>query len=61
MEYIVLAGAIVLLIAFIMGSEYISSRKYQKNYLEKIYQSYGTAPERDYKEGEMEHIKMYYL
>lgn len=61
MEYIVLAGAIVLLIALIMGSEYVSSRKYQKNYLEKIYRSYGMVSERNYKEGEMEHIKMYYL
>lgn len=61
MEYIVLAGAIVLLIALIMGSEYVSSRKFQKNYLEKIYQSYGTVSERVYKEGEMEHIRMYYL
>ena len=61
MEYIVLAGAIVLLIALLMGSEYLSSRKYQKNYLEKIYQSYGAASEREYKEGEMEHIRMYYL
>lgn len=61
MEYIVLAGAIVLLIVALMGSEYISSRKYQKNYLEKIYRSYGMAPEREYKEGKMEHIRMYYL
>lgn len=61
MEYIVLAGAIVLLIVALMGSEYISSRKYQKNYLEKLYQSYGTVPGREYKEGEMEHIRMYYL
>lgn len=61
MEYIVLAGAIVLLIVLLMGSEYVSGRKYQKNYLEKIYQSYGAVPEREYKEGEMEHIRMYYL
>lgn len=61
MEYIVLAGAIVLLIVLFMGNEYLSSRKFQKNYLEKVYQSYGTTSERSYKEGEMEHIKMYYL
>lgn len=61
MEYVVLAGAIVLLIALLMGSEYISGRKYQRNYMTKLYQSYGTPSGRGYKEGEMEHIKMYYL
>ena len=61
MEYIVLSCAIVLLIAFLMGAEYISSRNYQKKLLESIYQSYGTTSERSYKPGEMEHIGMYYL
>lgn len=61
MEYIVLAGAIVIMVVLIMGSEYLSSRKYQRNYLEKIYRSYGEPSDRVYKEGEMEHIRMYYL
>ena len=60
MDYIVLAGVLVLFIVLFMGSEYISSRRYQKRYLENIYKDYGTAPERDYKAGEMEHIAMYY-
>ena len=51
----------MLLIAFLMGAEYISSRKYQNKLLESIYHSYGTASERNYKAGEMEHIGMYYL
>ena len=61
MDYIILAGAIVLLIAFLMGAEYISSRNYQKNLLANIYQNYGTTSERSYKAGEMEHIGMYCL
>lgn len=61
MEYIILSGAIVLLIVFLMGAEYISSRNYQKKLLESIYQSYGTTSDRSYKPGEMEHIGMYYL
>ena len=60
MDYIILAGVLVLFIVLFMGSEYISSRKYQKKFLENIYQSYGTVSERDYKTGEMEHISMYY-
>lgn len=60
MEFIILAGAIVLLIVLLMGAEYISSRNYQKNFLRKIYRSYGTTPERSYKADEMEHIGMYY-
>lgn len=61
MDYIILAGAIVLLIVLLMGKEYISSRKYQNRFLESIFQSYGTTSERSYKAGEMEHIGMYYL
>ena len=60
MDYIILAGVLVLFIVLFMGSEYMSNRKYQKRYLENIYKSYGTVPERDYKAGEMEHIAMYY-
>ena len=60
MDYIILAGVLVLFIVLFMGSEYISSRKFQKRYLENIFGSYGTAPERDYKTGEMDHIAMYY-
>ena len=61
MDFIILSGVLVLFIVLFMGNEYVSTRKYQKKYLEKIYQSYGTVPERDYKAGEMEHIGMYYL
>lgn len=61
MDYIILAGVLVLFIVFFMCSEYVSNRRYQKRYLEGIYQSYGTASERNYKAGELEHIAMYYL
>ena len=61
MDYIILAGVLVLFIVLFMGNEYVSTRKYQKKFLEKIYNSYGMIPERDYKAGEMEHIGMYYL
>lgn len=61
MEYLVLAGAIILIIVLIMGNEYISSRNLQKKYLENLYRSYGTVPERNYKAGELEHIMSYYL
>ena len=61
MEYIVLVGVLVLFIVLFMGNEYISTRRYQKKYLENIYQSYGTPSERSYKVGDMEHIAMYYL
>lgn len=61
MDYIILAGVLVLFIVFFMCSEYVSNRRYQKRYLEGIYQSYGTASERNYKTGELEHIAMYYL
>ena len=60
MDYIILAGVLVLFIVLFMGSEYASSRKYQNKYLENIYKSYGTDSERNYKAGEMEHISMYY-
>lgn len=61
MDFIILAGAVMLLIVLLMGKEYIGSQKYRRQLLEKLYQSYGEVPERDYKAGEMEHIGMYYL
>lgn len=61
MEYIVLAGAIFLLIALLMGKEYLNVRSFRKMSLERLYQSYGTVSEREYKYGEMEHIQKYYL
>ena len=61
MEYIVFVGVLVLVIVLLMGNEYISTRRYQKKYLENLYQSYGTSSERSYKAGDMEHIAMYYL
>lgn len=61
MDYVILAGAIVLVIALLMGKEYLSSRDYQRKFLENIYQKYGTTSERSYKAGELEHIGMYYL
>ena len=61
MEFIILAGVLVLFIVLFTGNEYVSTRKYQKKFLEKIYNSYGMIPKRDYKAGEMEHIGMYYL
>lgn len=60
MEYIVLAGAIVLLILFLMGNEYLNSRAFRRQYLARVYGSYAAAPERNYREGEMEHIRMYW-
>ena len=60
MEYIILAGAIVLVIVLIMVKEYFSSISYRNKVLHQIYLSYGTPAERSYKAGEMEHIGMYY-
>lgn len=61
MEYIVFAGAVFLLIALLMGAEYLNSRRFQRQSLDKLYQSYGMLSERRYKSGEMEQIQKYYL
>lgn len=55
------AGAIFILIALLMGKEYLNSRDFRKKSLEILYQNYGMASERIYKAGEMEHIQEYYL
>lgn len=60
MEYLIFAGAMVLLIVLIMGKEYLNSRAYRRRFLEKIYQSYGSPADRKYGPEELEHIKMYY-
>lgn len=61
MEFLVLAGAILLMIVVIMGKEYFNSRAFQRRALKQIYESYGCPPKREYKAGEMEHIRKYYL
>ncbi len=61
MEGLVLAGMILFLIVLIMGKEYINSKSFHKYNLQRIYSSYGMASEREYKEGELEHIRKYYL
>ncbi len=60
MEYLVLAGALLLLGVLVMGKEYLNSKSYHRKILEKLYQSYGTLAERSYGPGELEHIKVYY-
>lgn len=61
MESLVLAGMIVFLIVLIMGKEYLNSRSFRKQNLERVYQNYGKEPERTYTTGELEHIQKYYL
>ena len=58
MEYLILAGAMVIFVVLVMGKEYLNSKKYRKKILDKLYQSYGTPAERNYKPGEMDHIMM---
>lgn len=60
MEYLILSGAMVIFVVLVMGKEYLNSKKYRKKILDKLYQSYGTPAERNYKPGEMDHIMMYY-
>lgn len=55
-----MAGAMVIFVVLVMGKEYLNSKKYRKKILDKLYQSYGTPAERNYKPGEMDHIMMYY-
>ena len=55
-----MAGAMVIFVVLVMGKEYFNSKKYRKKILDKLYQSYGTPAERNYKPGEMDHIMMYY-
>lgn len=55
-----MAGAMAIFVVLVMGKEYLNSKKYRKKILDKLYQSYGTPAERNYKPGEMDHIMMYY-
>ena len=59
MDDIILVGVIVLVIALLMGSEYRNAKKARRLFLDRLYQSYGTFPEREYQAGEMDHIAMY--
>lgn len=60
MEYIILAAALFVMIVLIMGKEYLNTRAFRRKVLEKVFQSYGTLPERTYKAEELEHICYYF-
>lgn len=60
MEYVLMAGALVLLTVLIMGKEYLNSRICQKKQLEKLYEGYGRFSERKYGAAELSHIQSYY-
>lgn len=59
MDYIIISGVIVLAIALLMGSEYRNAKRARGQCLDRLYQSYGTFPDREYRAGELEHIAMY--
>ena len=61
MEYIYLICALLLLFLFIMGKEYLTSKRREKVFIKRLYDQYGMPKEREYQAGELdEHIAMYY-
>ena len=61
MEYLFFASAIFLLIALLMGKEYLAGKKRQKMFERSLYEKYGMSKEREYRTGELdEHIAMYF-
>ncbi len=61
MEYVILAGVMLLFIVLIMIKGYLDSRQEQKRFEKKLFERYGEPVEREYKSGELdEHIAMYY-
>lgn len=61
MEYFILAVAMLLFVLLIMGKGYLDSIRSEKDFIKKLYEGYGAAPEREYKPGELDgHISMYY-
>lgn len=61
MENLFFASAIFLLIALLMGKEYLASKKRQKMFERSLYEKYGMPKEREYRTGELdEHIAMYF-
>ncbi|MCD7726476.1 MAG: hypothetical protein LUI12_13155 [Clostridiales bacterium] len=60
MEYLIFAGALLLVILLIMGTEYLNSRACRRKFLEKLYQSYGKPSDRNYGLEELAHIRLYY-
>ena len=59
MDEFIIAGAIVLGIVLLMGSEYYNVQKARRRFLDRLYLSYGAFPDRTYQAGELEHIAMY--
>lgn len=61
MEYLIFAGAMLLVILAIMVMGYINSLNERKHFIKKLYEKYGAAVERNYNTDELEqHIPMYY-
>ena len=61
MEYLILAGAMLLFILFIMGKGYLDSKHSEKEFIKKLHIEYGAENNREYKSDELNaHISMYY-
>ena len=61
MEYVVFAGAMLLLLLLIIGKGYLDQKKSEKKFIQDLYKKYGVLPERKYHVDELDaHISMYY-
>ncbi len=61
MEYLILAGAMLLFVLLIMGKGYLDSKHSEKEFIKKLHKEYGAENNREYKADELNaHISMYF-
>ncbi|MBD5546848.1 MAG: hypothetical protein HDQ97_05565 [Lachnospiraceae bacterium] len=61
MEYIIFAVVMAGLILIFMIKGWYDYQQSEKKFIQKLYQGFGTVPQREYKPGQLENISHYYL
>ncbi|MCM1126537.1 MAG: hypothetical protein NC429_08685 [Lachnospiraceae bacterium] len=60
MEYLVFAAALVFILALLMLKGYADHKRDEKHFIQRLYEEYGTLPEKEYKAGQFENISHYF-
>lgn len=61
MEYLVFAAALVFILVLLMLKGYADHKRDEKRFIQRLYEEYGTLPEKEYKAGQFENISHYFL
>lgn len=61
MEYVIFAAVMAGLILLFMLKEFYNYKKFEKQFVQKLYDEYGVLPQREYKPGQLDVISRYFV